>query len=214
MAATDSECDIGISAEGEHLAAIADDFCRDVRSLGINVAAEARPRGSIKASLDWVIPTAVALFIANKYLGTLVQEAAKDHYPKLKAAFLKLARRTTGTAREVRLTVVTSSSAKLSDVDPVVLSVWIQLHDSRRAVFRFDHTLSSAEVGSAVDALFELLRAHVRNDQQDDLLGRAPSAMPMSPSTPVVMRFDSEIGRWRCWVLDRHGRGRSWPDGA
>ncbi len=80
MSSTITEFDIGVSVEGEGLSKIGEDFCQDLRALGVSVAAESRSGGAIKASLDWVIPRAVAIFIAHKYLGTLLEEAAKDHY--------------------------------------------------------------------------------------------------------------------------------------
>ena len=199
--------DIGFSTEGERLALVGEDFCDEVRALGINLATEIRPSG-IKASLDWVIPTAVAVFIAHKYFGTLLEEAAKDDYPRLKAAFVKLAKRTTGNRREVKLTVI--SAGKTLDPDPDVFSVWVSLRHSRNVVSKFHHLMSSDDCDIAVESLFELLKAYALNANEADVLSQAPSALSSSQWAPVVMRFNIVEKRWDVWVLDRSGQGKVW----
>lgn len=106
--------DIGVATEGDALGQIGADFDAEAKALGLVVATEHQAAPSIVAGIEWVMPTAIALFLGNKYLGTLLQEAAKDHYPLLKSAILKLVRRTTGKDREVTMRVVTTSAAKFA----------------------------------------------------------------------------------------------------
>lgn len=101
--------------------------------------------------------------------------------------------------------VVTTSSGKVPDAEPAILSVWVELRDARKAVFRFDHTVSPEALASAVEALFHLLVTHERGDGSSDVLSRAPSFMSKSAWAPVVMHFDLDENRWRSWVLDRQG---------
>jgi hypothetical protein len=199
---TSDDFDIGIATEGDALGGIGRDFCEDARQLDLAVASEHKPTFSVKAGLNWVIPTAVGLFLANEYLGTLLQEAAKDHYPKLKAAVLRLARRTTGTDRKIRLTVLSSSAAKVAERDPATLTVWIVLRDSRRAVFRFDHRLEPDALTLATESLFRLLEEHAAGDPTD-FLSQAPTFLAASWA-PVVLRFQPEKCRWEAWTIDRH----------
>jgi hypothetical protein len=196
--------DLGIATEGDALGHIGADFCADTRPLGLTVAAEHQTAFSTNAGLEWVMPTAIGLFVANKYLGTLLQEAAKDHYPLLKAAVLRLVRRTTGKEREVTLSVISSSAAKVTNSEPATLTVWVALRGSRRAVFRFDHQLSSAALALATEGLFGLLEAHAAGGTAD-FLSQAPSFL-QSSWAPVVLRFDPHECRWRAWSIDRQGR--------
>lgn len=204
--------DIGIATEGDALGGIGRDFCEDARQLGLAVAAEHRPSFSVYAGLEWVIPTAMSVFVANKYFGTLLQEAAKDHYPRLKAAVLRLARRTTGTTREIGLPVLSSSAAKMPERDPATLTIWIILRDSRRAVFRFDHRLDSEALALATENLFRLLEEHATGDTTD-FLSRAPTLLA-APWAPVVLRFEPEGNRWQAWTIDRQGHVAPVLDGA
>jgi hypothetical protein len=201
---TSEDFDIGIVTEGEALGVIGSEFCAEARDLGLAVAAEHQAAFSVKAGLEWVIPTAVCLFVANKYLGTLLQEAAKDHYPTLKNAVLRLVRRTTGTTREIKLAVISSSAEKVRERDPATLTVWIVLRDSRRAVFRFDHELPAETLALATDALFRLLEAHASGGSKD-FLSQAPTFLASSWA-PVVLRFDADKSRWQAWSIDRTGQ--------
>jgi hypothetical protein len=200
--------DVGISTEGVKLAAIADDFGNEVSAFGLNVVAEKRETMSVKASIHWILPTAVVVWLTNKYVGTLVQEVAKEHYPKLKAAVLRLARRTTGPDREVKVSVVSSGPSKVEEQDPAVLSVWITLSDSRGVAFRFDQHLSTDELAAAVEALFALVFAHAQSENEESDLTKAPPAWPGSRSVPVVMRYDATTGCWQAWAFDRDGTAK------
>mgnify|MGYP000667799363 CR=1 FL=1 len=149
---------------------------------------------------------------ANKYLGTLLQEAAKDHYPHLKAAVLRLVRRTTGRDRELTLKVLSSSPAKVSGADPATFTVWVALNGSRRAVFRFDHQIQPEDLALATDSLFRLLEAHAGGGETD-FLSKAPT-FSESSWAPVICRFDAELGRWQAWTIDRQGNTTPVSDNA
>jgi hypothetical protein len=156
---------------------------------------------SMMAGLEWLLPTAVVVWLTNKYVGTLLQEAAKDHYPKLQAAVLRLVRRTTGRDRQVKLTVIASSPEKITEPDPAALSVWIPRQGSPNVIFRFDQDLSVDVLGTAVEELFAVILAHAKSG----VLSREPSAVPGSRSTPTVMRFNTVRGQWESWVFDDEG---------
>src|SRR5438105_566229 len=97
-----------------------DDVLGDLSRSGARVVSESRASGPY-ASLEWLIPTAVTVFVAHRYLGTLLGEAAKDHYVVLKSALRRLVIRTTGPDREIRVHIVSSSPAKARSTDEAVV---------------------------------------------------------------------------------------------
>lgn len=204
--------DIYVSATGDALADIATEFAAEARRSGARVHLEEKHQSGVYAGLEWVVPTAIAVFLANQYVGTLLQEAAKDHYPTLKAAFRRLVRRTTGQDREVSIKIVSAGAAKVRDADPATLSLWVALGDSRRIVFRFDHELSPQALDAATDELFALLLSYAPDDDAH-LLARAPALVPNAPWAPVVLRFDETRNAWRPWILGPSGQAEPWaPD--
>lgn len=139
------------------------------------------------------------MFVAHQYLGTLLQEAAKDHYPVFKRALSRLVRRTTGKDREIRLQIVTPTSAKVRTGDPVVLSIWAKLRDGRSVSFIFEHSVPDEAVPLAVEGVLDLLINHHAERGRDELAS-APTALPSGGWAPVVMRFD-QSRRWGPWTL-------------
>ena len=194
--------DVGVLTEGRALAPLSADFSQALNRIGLDVVIDHRDEPSVNAGLEWLLPTAVVVWFTNKYLGTLLQEAAKDHYPKMRDALLRLVRRTTGAERELRLTVVSAGTHKTSDKDPVVLSIWLPRDGSGAVVFRFDHALRADEMLAAVDALLVLATAHADRA----ILSTEPSLLPGSQWASTVMRFNVERGRWESWVLASDGR--------
>jgi hypothetical protein len=191
--------DVGISIDPAIDPELADGFALELRDAGLRAEVEVR-ESSVYAGIEWLVPTAIAVFFAEKYIGTLLQEAAKDHYPKVKAALLRLIKVTTGPEREVRVRFLASSPAKLRAADPVVLSLCARLR-SGSVTFIFEHSIDADSATAAVHELFELLIEHELK-YPNDRLTRTPAALPGSHAAPIVMRFNSAAGQWECWILN------------
>jgi hypothetical protein len=198
------EFDAGISVDPAVGRGVAEEFETELRAAGVKVDLEVRS-SSIYAGLEWLVPTAIAVFITQKYLGTLLQEAAKDHYAIFKTAFLRLIKRTTGRGREIHLQYQASNRAKLPSGDPVVLSLWVKLRSSRSVVFIFEHGIENETAPAALDALLELL-TESEAKYPEDRLTAAPSAISNSRTTPIVMRFNVAKDGWDCWVYNHDDR--------
>lgn len=57
--------------------------------LGYDVEISEHSSSGPYASLDWLIPTGIGLYIAKPYFETFLKKAAEDHYALLKEAFKK-----------------------------------------------------------------------------------------------------------------------------
>lgn len=69
------------------------EFESEMRTKGIALAMQARPAGILYASLDWLAPTAFAVFLAKPYFESFLGEAGKDHYRWLKKSCAKLGKK-------------------------------------------------------------------------------------------------------------------------
>jgi len=72
------------------------DFESDVATPGLAVKTEERPESGPFAGLEWLIPTAVMVIIANPYFESFLSEAGKDHYHIVKKALVRLGQRFLG----------------------------------------------------------------------------------------------------------------------
>lgn len=66
------------------------EFEMAVRSEGLKLRIESRPGPGPYAGIEWLIPTAVVIYIGKAYFESFLKEAGKDHYAILKAAISSL----------------------------------------------------------------------------------------------------------------------------
>ncbi len=71
-------------------------FESDVAIPGLVVNTEERPESGPFASMEWLIPTAIIVFIGKAYFESFLSEAGKDHYHILKKAIVKLGQKFLG----------------------------------------------------------------------------------------------------------------------
>jgi hypothetical protein len=191
--------DVGLSYSESLDPEIADEFLRAFEATPFT--REAKPREDAPlAGVEWLLPTAVVLWLSEKYFGTMIQEAAKQHYPEIRAALQKLVRRTTGPKREVRAIAVVSAStpAKLGKGDPATFSIYSVLRSGQRVKFLFEHHLSEAAQAAALDAMHVLMGEHRSQPVGGRLLAEAQRA-GVEGERLIVLRFVALAGEWRAW---------------
>jgi hypothetical protein len=198
---SDSDFEIGVSSLEIIPEAIVGDFVLEMESCGISTSSERRPQ-EIYAGVEWLLPTAVVVFIAQKYVGTLLQEAAKDHYPRIKSALSKLIRRTTGKGREIFIKNIASSAHKTSTSEAVVLSVLFAMDSGHHVKFIFEHQLDGDGIEEAVECLLQLLIDH-RRDLPTDRLSEIVTCHDVRVHSPVIVRFDPSKREWVHWSYFR-----------
>lgn len=66
-----------------------DDLKVSLSDLGYDVEISEHTNSGAYASLDWLIPTGIGLFLAKPYFETILKKAAEDHYLLLKKALKK-----------------------------------------------------------------------------------------------------------------------------
>ncbi|HEY1940161.1 MAG TPA: hypothetical protein VGJ33_19700 [Candidatus Angelobacter sp.] len=65
-------------------------FSSDVEAPNLSLLVESRPVPGPFAALEWLIPTAVVVYIAKSYFESFLKEMGKDHYVLLKGALKNL----------------------------------------------------------------------------------------------------------------------------
>jgi len=66
------------------------DFGRELTADDLDVRVESRPDPGAYAGVEWLLPTAVVVFLGRSYFDAFLKEAGKDHYHLLKKALLKV----------------------------------------------------------------------------------------------------------------------------
>lgn len=66
------------------------EFEATLRAEGLDLRIESRPDPGPYAGIEWLIPTAVVVFLGKSYFDSFLKEAGKDHYQILRSAISKL----------------------------------------------------------------------------------------------------------------------------
>jgi len=175
---------------------VVNEVVHDLQSAGLTVESQETAGGPF-AGLEWFLPAAISVFIAEKYFGTILEEAGKDTYKAAKAAIKRLAARTTGPNRLVRV-VIAGTSGKVGAGEPVVLGIYAALKNGQRVKFIFEHDLDVHAQDAAVESMHEAMAAHYRQYPHDRLSGSIAESQ-LSNAPLVVLRFDHSQGRWTPW---------------
>lgn len=159
--------------------------------------------GGVYNAYEWVVPTAIAAYLAKPYLEGLLKEAAKEHYPTIRNALVKLADKLL--RRERDGFVVIGTKGKLADEGPsVVFSIYSRTRDSTRSIkFAFYDYRSLEEYERCIDTLFATMLDHLGTSDATDDLSRQIAALDSRNRGTVVLRFDKQQSRWEIVDLMR-----------
>jgi hypothetical protein len=171
------------------------EFTDHLTSAGIAVKSEKRDaKREVFAGLKLILSAGILVFISQKYFGTILQEAAKDHYPAIKRGLRQLLNRVAGPNREVNTYYVTSPSGKAKERNPPILSVCSTLKDGRPIRFIFQGYSHQDILNNSLEQMFALLEytnLRLDNEGQEQhhsdfrTLGRR-----------IYLRFDEETSEW------------------
>lgn len=151
-----------------------------------------RREPEIFAAVEWLLPTAVMLFLGRKFIDTFAVEAAKDAYPIVKSALSRLIRRTCGPYRDIKSTSVSLPPGKASAGPTAVLTVLVIAADDRRAHFRFPPELPDSLHAKALEGFLTAAK-----QLESSSPGTSPDTDGHSYQTPMVLTFDSAAAAWR-----------------
>jgi hypothetical protein len=159
------------------------------------------PRENVPyAALEWVVPTAIAVYVGMKFIESFVKRAADDLsdslYPKIRAAIVGLVDRLLIRER-ARFSVVTSGGPKkVTSPHSLIFCVYADTRLQKRAKFIFEMEMSAAQYAACVEHLFELLSEHHRAEGNSDRMSREIVNMSDIRSSEVYLVYNIHALRW------------------
>lgn len=174
------------------------EFLTDAQGAGIRVEVEGRRSGP-KAGIEWMLATAVIVFIGKPFIDDILKRAAKDVgdavYPNVKRAIAGLAKKV---FRKTGWRSVTASGREAPRKGrSAFFSVVSETSQQLRVQFVFEEGRDANEYNMAVDQALRLLRDHHSAGSYDPL-----AEAPVAWGTTIYMGFDSKNKAWR--PLDAH----------
>ena len=109
------------------------EFGRELAADGLDVRVESRPDPGPFAGIEWLLPTAIFVFLGKSYFDGFLKEAGKDHYQALKKALQKVSSKFFGAdAPKGRIVFSPGKAESETPKYSIIYSVIAQLGDNLR----------------------------------------------------------------------------------
>ncbi|MCE1181726.1 MAG: hypothetical protein LWW81_05385 [Rhodocyclales bacterium] len=136
-----------------------DHFARDINHPGLIYLQDEREDFGIYAGLEWLVPTAVVVYLAKPYFTAFLSEAGKDHYQLLRKALVELAKRYIGAgAPQLRAVSAGGKAKEPSGKYSLVFSVVADLDQATSIKLLIESDLEHAAVEQATEAFLDFIK--------------------------------------------------------
>lgn len=151
---------------------------------------------------EWLLPTAVFVFLFKPYFDGFLKEAGKDHYQALKGAISRFWPRLFGKERLVTTTVLASAPGKLGTGPRYSHTFSLMAEGTSRQRFRLllPDDASVDDFEASVDAFIQFMQTQ-HSAVEPDPHSRAPIASPDVHGV-VLVAYDAATGSLR--AIDYH----------
>lgn len=135
-----------------------EEFEISLRHDGLVTRCEPIPNRGPYASIEWLVPTAIIVYVAKPYFEAFLKEAGKDHYHFLKNRLKAFTGKFTG--EDAPTARITRSSGKAKSSSPkysLVYSIVAELDEGVSAKLLLQTEFSDEDTDRAVELFFEFL---------------------------------------------------------
>ena len=172
------------------------DVLAHLNKKGVSYVFEQR-QPTAYASLDWLIPTGIVLFITHSYFDGIFKEIGKDHYQWFKTALSSLYKKAFGNNPEVDFTVVSAGKPKAPLHFSGTLSFLYANDCGYRVKLLFPLDVTADDYAQSCEEFMKLITTHEER-LADDPLGKeiefqaqakaalTNSAVPVERTRPTI----------------------------
>lgn len=166
------------------------EFVRTISTERLKLDIKSREDGGIYAGLEWLIPTAVFIYIGKSYFDGFLKEMGKDHYNLLKAGFQSLREKLLGPAAP-QIAVV-SSAGKTTPNQPysLVYSIMAEGNGSLRFKLLIQREVSECEYDEMLCAFIGFLEAYHSHAAEAEFAANLEA--PRASGGIVLLAFNLE----------------------
>ncbi len=152
-----SDFDVALSYRKEIRADVIDEFIQLVSAPSLRLNIDEREKDGPYAGLEWLLPTAVVIFICKSYFDGFLKEMGKEHYHLLKRALKTLAKRVLGPAGPRVARVTSKGKVPQSDHYSLIYSVVADAGGRKRIKLLIQRNVSQRECEEILDAFMDFL---------------------------------------------------------
>lgn len=148
-----------------------------------------------QAGLEWLLPTALAVFFFKSYFDGIFKEIGKDHYTAVKASLKPLWSRLLGPDGPKMVVVGTQGKVRSDQPYSLVYSIVAEAGPQLRFKLMFPSNLSEHEYEEAVTAFFSFLTDFHGQSLADSMVAKLQSARVLSGT--VLLVYDQAMATLR-----------------
>lgn len=162
-----------------------DELKAAVEGEGLRFYSESYEPGP-QAGVEWLLPTALAVFFFKSYFDGIFKEIGKDHYSALKAGLKPLWARLLGPSAPKMVVVGTKGKVRAAQPYSLVYSIVAEAGPRLRFKLMFPSNLPEDEYEEAVAAFFSFLKDFHGQSLSDSLITKLQSARVLSGTVLLV----------------------------
>jgi len=174
-----------------------DDFRASLPREGFRVTDDEVPPRPI-AAIEWVVPTAIAIYIAKPFIDVILKRAADDFadvvYPRLKGGIATLAKKVF--IRDRLPLSHDTCDVSSAPSEAVFFSICSETTTTKRIKFVFTEPLPEHQYDTCIQELFTLLEQHHQSQDGTDDLSRQIAALPENLQYQIFLVYDGVSDTW------------------
>ena len=152
------------------------------------------------ASLEWVVPTFVAIYIAKPFFDAIMKRASEDVaesiYPRIKNAVISLAKKA-NLSDKIPFTRINKDRTTESSPPDAIFSVLAETAAEQKLKFVFEKRYTEDEYAECIDKAFEMLyENHLSGDATDGLSVEIGKLHRNRGHSTVYLTFDANLRHW------------------
>jgi hypothetical protein len=167
-------------------------FRSSVADHRLDFRVESHPAPGPQAGLEWLLPTAVVVFLGKAYFDAFLKEAGKDHYHLLKSGISWLWRSLANRDRKTNFQRVTAGGKVIDDKYSLALSVVAEANGGYRFKLLIEDSVGEEQFDTAMRLFLEFLEAY-HADRLDAATAKALSEGRVVART-ILIAYDAEQG--------------------
>jgi len=136
------------------------EFMQIVAAVELNLHVESREEDGPFAAIEWLIPTAVIVYISKSYFDVFLKEMGKDHYALLKAGLKTLHGKLVGPQVPKVTVISTGGKVRGDQIYSLRYSILAEAGDGLRFKLLIQADVSSDEYDEVVASFLAFLEAY------------------------------------------------------
>ncbi len=165
---------------------VIDEFTAAISHPKLDLRSETR-EDSVYAGVEWLLPTALVVYIGKSYFDGFLKEMGKDHYVLLKKGLIKLKSK----LRDFSLIKLTGSAGKISKESTYTFtfSIYAEADNNQRFKLLIQNNITDIDYEEIIEAFLNFLAAYNNGTIAQAVLNKLSIGDPSSKTILIAYNF-------------------------